>query len=151
MEQIAKSVGMLCVLVFILGILFQLGCFEKTAKVIKFVIAVYIVVAIVKSVDGAKMDTNFIYDKNVAEHYDYQENFETAVLQQLRQNIEETVKGRLNEKNISYNDVSVHILEQNGNLEIEQIEVECKTEDKSAVYNCLQDLLSENTKIIVGE
>ena len=42
MEHIAEITGTLCVAVVIMGILYNIGCFTATEKVIKFVISVII-------------------------------------------------------------------------------------------------------------
>lgn len=150
MEQIAANISVLCILVFVCGILYQLGCFSATEKVIKFIIAVYIVFFAVKSFANFNPKITL---ENYTQFYQEQNTqlFKVSLIDETEKNLEEIVKNRLEEKNISYKDISVHILEQNGNLTVDGIYIDCENKDKDAVYKCIEDMLSEHTNVFIGE
>ena len=151
MAQISKVAGMLCILIFAMGILYQLGHFEKTAKVIRFIIAIYILLALLKSFNGAKGELMVLTEEINIQQHNYQDELKNEIVKQTQQQLEIVIKNRLDEKNIAYNEVSVHILEQNGTVEIKRIKIVCQNDCKNTVENCIQDLLTDNTKIVIGE
>lgn len=151
MDNLAKTIGILCVSVMAMGILYNLGSFAVTDKVIKFVISVYIIVAVFGSLKD--VDFKVKTDGIVADIYqqDMSDMLKSEIILQTEKDLTEIVKKRLEEKNISYNDISLHILEQNGSLEIKKIMIDCPETSKQAVLGCLQDLVTEDTQIVTGE
>ena len=151
MEKIADVIGVLCISVFVMGIFYQLGGFEKTSKVIRFIVALYIISTVFTSFEYFKyvpLEYDIIVDKDI---YDYDVDFYNRVIYKTKINLEEIIKNRLDEKNISYENVSVHILEQNGAVIADEIEIDCKASDTEAVYSCIDDMLTEDTKVIIGD
>ena len=151
MEKIADVIGVLCISVFVMGIFYQLGGFEKTSKVIRFIVALYIISTVFTSFEYFKyvpLEYDIIVDKDI---YDYDVDFYNSVIYKTKINLEEIIKNRLDEKNISYENVSVHILEQNGAVIADEIEIDCKAGDTEAVYSCIDDMLTEDTKVIIGD
>lgn len=151
MEKIADVTGVLCISVFVMGIFYQLGGFEKTSKVIRFIVALYIISTVFTSFEYFKyvpLEYDIIVDKDI---YDYDVDFYNSVIYKTKINLEEIIKNRLDEKNISYENVSVHILEQNGAVIADEIEIDCKASDTEAVYSCIDDMLTEDTKVIIGD
>ena len=151
MEKIADVTGVLCISVFVMGIFYQLGGFEKTSKVIRFIVALYIISTVFTSFEYFKyvpLEYDIIVDKDI---YDYDVDFYNSVIYKTKINLEEIIKNRLDEKNISYENVSVHILEQNGAVIADKIEIDCKASDTEAVYSCIDDMLTEDTKVIIGD
>ena len=151
MEKIADVTGVLCISVFVMGIFYQLGGFEKTSKVIRFIVALYIISTVFTSFEYFKyvpLEYDIIVDKDI---YDYDVDFYNSVIYKTKINLEEIIKNRLDEKNISYENVSVHILEQNGAVIADEIEIDCKAGDTEAVYSCIDDMLTEDTKVIIGD
>ena len=61
--------------------------------------------------------------------------------------LEKIIKIRLDEKNISYNEISVHILEQNGNLIVKEINIDCTGNSKRDIYTCVEDIITKESKI----
>lgn len=151
MEKIADVTGVLCISVFVMGIFYQLGGFEKTSKVIRFIVALYIISTVFTSFEYFKyvpLEYDIIVDKDI---YDYDVDLYNSVIYKTKTNLEEIIKNRLDEKNISYENVSVHILEQNGAVIADEIEIDCKAGDTEAVYSCIDDMLTEDTKVIIGD
>ena len=151
MEKIADVTGVLCISVFVMGIFYQLGGFEKTSKVIRFIVALYIISTVFTSFEYFKyvpLEYDIIVDKDI---YDYDVDFYNSVIYKTKINLEEIIKNRLDEKNISYENVSVHILEQNGAVIADEIEIDCKAGDTEAVYSCIDDMLTKDTKVIIGD
>ena len=151
MEKIADVTGVLCISVFVMGIFYQLGGFEKTSKVIRFIVALYIISTVFTSFEYFKyvpLEYDIFVDKDI---YDYDVDFYNSVIYKTKINLEEIIKNRLDEKNISYENVSVHILEQNGAVIADEIEIDCKAGDTEAVYSCIDDMLTEDTKVIIGD
>lgn len=150
MQQVAAVVGTLCMATFVMGLLYEVGSFDKTAKTIKYVIAIYITVTVIKGFDIDEIKTEIPEILQNTSEYTYNENFEKEVLRNTELGVETTIKNRLDEKNISYNQVSVHILEQNGNLTAGEITVKCEDIYRDAVLECISDISDENTKINIG-
>lgn len=151
MENLARITGVVCVCVFVMGLFYQMGGFDKTSKVIRFVISISVVSTIFLNMGNLSFIPdlkNTIYDN---EQYKYEENFYDIVMLNTQEELESVIKNRLLEKNISYNSVKVHILEQNGNLTAEKIVVDCDKEYADEVYLCTEDIITENTEIIIGE
>ena len=117
MEQFIYKVGILCIFTMITGILIDLGCFPATEKIIKFIAAAYIVVSAVASFKSVQFDFELNnYDRQLT----YELNTDVVkykIIEETETKLENIIKNRLDEKNISYNAVYLHILEQNDNME----------------------------------
>ena len=59
--------------------------------------------------------------------------------------------GRPNEKNISYNQISVHILEQNGVVSVDEISVEGTDADENDILDLITDMTDSETRVKTGE
>ena len=151
MEHLTKTIGCICILVMVTGILADSGSFPVMEKVIRFVTALYIIVAFLKSFEGTKYNIDI---QTIKSDFIQQDNYEyltDKIINKTVSELELLVKKRLEEKNISYNLLSLHILEQNGSLIIDEINIQCDNEDITLVYDCIKDLISEETQIIIGE
>ena len=151
MEHLTKTIGYICILVMVTGILADLGSFPVIEKLIRFVTALYIIVAFFKSLEGTKYNVDmqiFKSDFTYEQNYDY---LTEMIINKTNSEIEALVKKRLEEKNISYNLLSLHILEQNGSLIINEINIQCDNKDTALAYDCIKDLISKDTKITIGE
>lgn len=151
MEQVTKTIGMVCIIIMATGILNDIGSFPVSEKVIKFVTALCIIAAFFKSVGGTKLEMEFDYNNDDTLYVQNEEYLKSAVLNRTAEELEQLVKKRLGEKNISYNSVSVHILEQNSSVMIEKIQISCDPEFEAEVRLCLEDITSEGTEILIGE
>jgi len=151
MEQIAKITGVVCISVLSMGILYNLGHFPSMEKVIKFVIAIYIVLTCFKVAANAdiKFDLSLEAINSLPEEYTM--DFTNVVIAETAKNAEEIIKQRLDEKNISYNHVSVHILEQNGLLTTDKIIINCDDIYIAVAEECIKDFITVDTEIIIGE
>ena len=151
MEHLSDIIVTLCKIVIATGMLYSLGCFPATEKVVKFVIAVYIVYAALNTLNmPAELPVFSISDYK---HSDLRnsEDFNVLIVQETQIRIENLIKQRLTEKNISYKSVSVHILEQNNLLTTQSVVIRCSNADIAAVRDCIKDLTTEDTKIDIGE
>ena len=149
MEKIAHLTGVLCISVFVMGVFYQIGGFDKTARIIRFVTALCIISMVFKGIK--EVDFMSFPHSIYREEYDFEDSFYDGLIFETQLQLEELIKKRLAEKNISYNFVQVHILEQNGNLTAEEIIVICDKNCTDAVYNCISDMVTENTIITIGE
>ena len=151
MENISYITGVLCISVFVMGLFYQIGWFEKTDKVIRYVIALCVLLTIIKTVKNFSADINFIQTHNNVAIPNYQKEFNDEIIAITQHEIEQLIKTRLDEKNISYNSVSVHILEQNGSVTVNEISVEGTKLSDEELYLYINDIADENTKIKTGE
>ncbi len=151
MEQIAKITGVVCISVFSMGILYNLGHFPSMEKVVKFVIAIYIILTCFNAAANADIKFNLSSETINTLTEEYTADFTNIVIAETAKNAEEIIKQRLGEKNISYNHVSVHILEQNGFLAPDKIVINCDDRYITAAEECIKDFITADTEIIVGE
>ena len=151
MTGIAKTVGVLCVSVMAMGILYDLGNFKATDKTLKFVISIYIIATVFNSFRTAKLefDTDISGGKEFAG--ENPEILKEKIVLQTEKELTELIKKRMEEKNISYNSISLHILEQNGSIQVDRINIDCPSDMQTAVMDCIRDIISEDTQIITGE
>ena len=151
MEGLTAAAGVLCVSVFVVGILYEMGCFVATAKIIRFVTAIIITITVLKSFNS--IDKIKIKTENYSDIYSnaYQQNLNEMIIENTRHELEKIIKSRLEEKNISYKSVEVHILEQNGNVTVDTIYIDCDKKAQTAVKQCIQDILAEDAKLVIGE
>lgn len=151
MEQLSQIIVILCKTVIAMGILYNLGCFPATEKVVKFIIAVYIIYATLNTVDK-QIPVSKPYISNIEySQYQYSEELNDIIVQETQNNIENIIKQRLTEKNISYNWVYVHILEQNNLLTADSINICCSNSDIAAAEDCIKDFITKDTQIYIGE
>ncbi|MBQ9844814.1 MAG: hypothetical protein IJO54_01860 [Oscillospiraceae bacterium] len=151
MEQLAKMTGVLCISVVAMEIVYNLGHFPSVERSVRFITAVYIVLTALKTFGNTQFTIMPpVWDDSSAVH-EYTQQFSDTVIEETENKAEEIIRRRLQEKNISYNQVSVHILEQNGLLTAEKIVIECEDSHKAAAEDCIQDFITEETVIITGE
>lgn len=151
MEHIAKIAGTLCISVMVMGILYEAGSFAATEKVIKFVITVYILVTVAAAVKGADFKPDSII-QNIDYHaYSNSQYLKQQIVADTEKQLEQLIVQRLEQKNICYNSVSVHILEQNGNITADSITVVCESGYTIQVMECIADIATEETQINIGE
>lgn len=151
MEQLQHITGIMCLLIMIVGIIKEIGSFTSTEKLIKLVAAIYIITAFFKIINNSQLELSFNIDNKDAISIYNTEQLKADVIKETETRLEDIVKKRLDEKNISYNSLSVHILEQDNNVVIDKIVIDCDEKYITAVRECLYDLTSENTKIVTGE
>ena len=151
MQQIISVIGSVCILIMVTGILADLGSFPVMEKVIRFIIVIFLIVCIFKSFETTQInietdnfETKFVYEQNL----DY---LKEKIISETEKETQELIKNRLEQKNISYNWLSLHILEQNGNLIVKEIVIDCSESEKNEVYDCIKDVISNETEIKIGE
>lgn len=151
MEKIASTTGILCIAVFIMGIFYQLGGFEKTSGIVKFIMSLCVLATMLKNVKGFEPDIDYsqIYDNSFENTYT--EELNNEVLSKTEYELEQIIKKRLDEKNISYNQISVHILEQNGVVSVDEISVEGTDADENDILDLIADMTDSETRVKTGE
>lgn len=120
MDAITKSIGSLCVLVYISGILFNLTDISSTQKAIRLTVVLYILSAVlspVKKLDFG-FDTKYIVENDIgitqAQNY---------ILNQAEQKLETDISNKLHQKNIAYKSIDVHINKESESISIDCIEI----------------------------
>lgn len=150
MDRIAHTTGLLCMTVFVMGILYEFCSFEKTAKAVKYIICLCILVSVFKTVSNVNLNIHlpytYLYDNKT-----YTEYFIGDVITQTQKELETLISERLKEQNISYNQLSLHILEENGVLKVDEITVRCNPDSKQVVYDCIKDIISQDTIVNILE
>lgn len=150
MEKISEICGILCFTVITMNILYSFGFFPATEKVVKFVFSIFIVLTIIKAIQST--DTivfDFSFQQENGQHY--KEDFMEIVCDETEKKAEEIITKRLDEKNISYNYLSVHIMEQNDTLTADRIVIRCDNKDILSAEQCISDFVTEDTVIEIGE
>ncbi len=151
MAGIAKTVGVLCISVVAMRILYDLGNFKATEKTLKFVISLYIIATVFNSLKTTKLEFDIDVGSENQTYYHNSEVIKNEIISQTEKELTELIKKRMSEKNISYNSISLHILEQNGSIVVDRIYIECSPYDKTSVMECIKDLTNEDTEIVIGE
>ena len=151
MEHITKVVGTLCIAIMSMGIMYEFGCFKATEKVMKFVITVYVMVTFFATVSDTKIQLDFVAEDIDSHTHISRQQVTEQIVSNTQKELENIIIQRLEQKNICYNSVSVHILEQNGDLTADRITVHCPQQYIPQVTECLSDLITEETQIITGE
>ena len=151
METVTKAMGTVCIAVMLMGIIYELGCFKTTEKVMKFVITVYVMVTFLATVSDTKIQLDFVAEDIDGHTYSNRQQITEQIVNSTQKELENIIRQRLEQKNICYNSVSVHILEQNGNLTADRIVVQCPQQYTSQVTECISDIITEDTQLITGE
>lgn len=155
MKEISNWIGVMCISCYVMGLLMNLVQFTYTEKVIKLIIALFIIITVFKPVNSKNIsDFEYSFEKEYSslnlDSYQ-QKNTKQMIIEKTQETLAQIAKRRLDEKNISYSDISVHIYEQDGYLEIEKIFVSgCQEKDYQSVNSLFSDLLSEKSEISFG-
>ncbi len=135
METIIKSVGMLCTTAYLTGILTNFIPMDYTAKAVRLAVAVYILSSLL--IPAVALDYEYGLSDVIVE--DYTEKAREYITRQTELQLENNISKQLDEKNIAYNSVNVHIHKQNERLEIEKIYIDgVPSRQHSAVYSLLE-------------
>lgn len=153
MENIAKLIGTLCIASFVMGILTSFGQFAATEKVIRFVVSIFIIATLFKPFNAKEFTYKINFSEiKIEQPETIKQDVNALIMEKTKENLTELVKIRLRQKNISYIDLSVHILDQDGNLFIDKIIVTgCDELEREKIYTCLSDLISQETMLVLGE
>lgn len=118
MDTVFKFTGSLCTTVYILGLLFNLTDISYTQKTIRLTIAVYIIVNILMPLKN--LELNFDFTDSISDST-IEISAEDYVISQAEKNMKQSIISQLNDKNISYSDISVHINKQSNSVYIDNI------------------------------
>jgi len=117
MESLYRTIGLLCITGYITGILSEFIPSGYTRKAIRLTVVIYIITSLFIPLEDFTGLYNFQY--NDTEDYSvYAENY---VIEKAAEELERTISRSLTDKNISYNQIDVHIHKQSEGLQIESI------------------------------
>ncbi len=145
MDVLLKSIGMLCTLGYVTGLLINLTPANHTQKAIRLVAVLYILSSVLYPLQSISLDFEYLDTEN----YDIKTDAQDYVIEQSAYKIKNIILQRLNEKNISYTDIIVHINKQNDGLQISGISLYGIAE-KEQTANLLQDITTAD-KINFGD
>lgn len=145
MDTVFKFTGSLCTTVYILGLLFNLTDISYTQKTIRLTIAVYIIVNILMPLKN--LELNFDFTDSISDST-IEISAEDYVISQAEKNMKQSIISQLNDKNISYSDISVHINKQSNSVYIDNIVFYGISDDDMQIVN---QLFENQGTIIFGD
>lgn len=151
MEQIYNAVGVLCLTSVAAGLLHNMGSFASTEKLIRFVCVMCITVTMFSASDIAEFEFDGLIYSQQTDDKENIYNLKEIIITETEYETGELIKNRLDEKNIGYDYVFVHILEQSGEIVPVKIEIGCADADTVSIKECIKDLTTEQTVLIIGE
>lgn len=141
MKSIAQAVGVLCISGYIMGLLMNMVQITYTQKVVRMVVAMFIIITIFKPVRELEPDSfdAIAYSHNIA--YDTGQEAVQNIVSSAALQIQDIIKKRLDDKKIGYEAVGVHIYEQEGALSIGEVEISgAETENQGEIVQLIQDI-----------
>ena len=145
MDTVLKFTGSLCTTVYILGLLFNLTDISYTQKTIRLTIAVYIIVNILMPLKN--LELNFDFTDSISD-FTIEISAEDYVISQAERNMKQSIISQLNDKNISYSDISVHINKQSNSVYIDNIVFYGLADNDKQIIN---QLFENHGTIIFGD
>ncbi len=151
MDNIYSYIGNLCLVIYIIALLFDLIKIKETNKILQTVLGLVLILNIFYPLN--KIDTQSVF--NSLEFYSITVNEEEnteLIIENAKLLIENDIKKTLEEKNISYNDVSLHIHKENGSFLIKEINIYGSDEErKEEILKLLSDIVNEDVIFFRGE
>ncbi len=144
MITIFKSIGMLCILVYSMGIMTNLVPDTYTRKAIKLAVSAYIILSVILSFENFE---TVLYQEDTG-YYSYTEQAVDYVKTEAEEIIEKDISEKLSEKSITYNSVSVHINEESDFLQIDKI---CVYGVPPERQSSAENIIGLNEKVIFGD
>ncbi len=147
MDRIIKAIGVLCMCGYITGLLVQFVPVNKTEKSIRLVVTLYIISVVLSPVSfESGYEGTVIPDISTV-----QADSSIYVIDALETETEKILSERLQEKNICYTGLNVHINKQTDKLYIDNILIYgADSENMEKARAALSDVLSSE-KIISGD
>lgn len=145
MDTVFKFTGSLCTTVYILGLLFNLTDISYTQKTIRLTIAVYIIVNILMPLKN--LELNFDFTDSISD-FTIEISAEDYVISQAERNMKQSIISQLNDKNISYSDISVHINKQSNSVYVDNIVFYGLADNDKQIVN---QLFENHGTIIFGD
>ncbi len=151
MKSVYSYIGSICLLIYIIGILFNLIKIKHTNKIMQTVLGLVLLLNIISPI----YNQEFYIDINSLEvqsmQIDKGEN-EEYIIENAKLILENEIKEELNQKNIAYNDVTVHIHKENENFLIKEISINGSEEaEKETVIDILSEYTNKECIIFRGE
>ena len=142
MSILISNIGKFCVFVYVFGMLFNIACNTSTQKSLRLLFVLYVIASVMNSFRFTefKLDipSDKIYQENIVKSSDY-------IIPALQQEFENKIKNQLYDKNISYKNVMVHIIEQKEYIKIDKIIFYGISENNK---NLIENLYSKEGTII---
>lgn len=151
MKSITQAIGVLCISGYIMGLLMNMVQITYTQKVVRMVVAMFIIITIFKPVRELAPNSldAIAYGQNIT--VETGQNALENIVTSAQTQIESTIKLRLDEKKIGYDNISVHIYEQEAGLTVSKIEVFGAEESLQAdIVNILSDIAQKEVIIFGG-
>ncbi len=151
MQDIYNNIGSLCLAIYIIGLLFNLIKIKHTYKIMQTVLGLILILNILSPFQ--KFDLNLAIETFDFENIeiDNNENID-FIIENAALIIKNDIENILNEKNISYKDVSVHIHKENESFYIKEISIYGSEENKNKqIIELLEEIASEECIIFRGE
>ena len=141
MGDMFRGIGLLCLYGYVTGLILNIIDVSYTGKAIRLVVVLYIISNVItplKTVE-LKIDTDiFPAENKVADES------ERYILTETAKKIEQIICSRLDEKNISYTTVDVHINEEEDGFNISDITIYGASTDIMNIKRFLNDIVSED-------
>ena len=142
MSVLIENIGKFCVFIYVFGMLFNIVCNTSTQKSLRLLFVLYVIATVLNSFRFTefKLDipSDKIYQENISKSSEY-------IIPAVQQEIESIIKNQLYDKNISYKDVKVHIIEQKEYIKIDRIVFYGISENNKSL---IEDLYSKEGTII---
>ncbi|MBR5520794.1 MAG: hypothetical protein IKU54_02250 [Oscillospiraceae bacterium] len=117
MDNILKTVGILCLCGYITGIFTDIIPMGKNEKSVRLVIVLYLIITIFDS-DINFPGIDFGYEKNIIPNSPYEESY---VIDKAKEKIEAQIIERLNQESICYSNIELHINKSEDGFYIDQL------------------------------
>ncbi|MBR4036480.1 MAG: hypothetical protein IKJ05_07110 [Oscillospiraceae bacterium] len=144
MDTLYKIIGILCVVSYITGILFNISHSAYTEKALKLTLAIYVISAI--TVPVKKLEIYSYINNN--EELSYSQQAADYIKNRAQKIIEDNISAKLNEKRIAYNYVDVHINEESEIFQIDNICIYGVSMDQQMLA---ENVLQLDEKIVFGD
>lgn len=147
MDGIVKRTGCLCIVGYIMGLVMNMAPMNSLQKSIRLAGALYIITAVFVPLSDIQFDFS-IPDR---QRDSVRQSRYSYIVDRTREEIEFRVCVRLDEKNISYESVRVHIHEQSDKIYLQSVNIAGVPEaDRSRVVSALEEI-AEKEKIVFGD
>ena len=148
MDIIIRMIAVLCLCSYVMGLLIQFVPVNQTEKSIKLVVTLYLIASVFSPME---YKTDYIFEKDMLSMSDIYNNSEEYVTFAIKEETERTLSRLLDEKNICYTDVDVHINKQTDKLCISQVVIYgADSDNMAAARDALTDIVT-GEKIISGD
>lgn len=149
MESIFKVIGTLCITAYIVGLVSNMTEVNDTGKAVRLVCVLVILSSFLTKGEIEEITYNNIFE--TYSNVDIQMSTVEYIMESVKENIENEIKKELDEKNICYTDVFVHIYKQSNKFKIEKIIIYGVNSREKQYASEIINNIAENENIIYGD